>query len=198
MDTITATPLSHSQALKAASHSSHERLDHRIMRAQPFAELANYGRFLQMQWRFHTDIAVLYQRADLARLLPDLPERQRLREIEQDLADLQLAAPAPGRQPPALQAQHAALPEALGWFYVAEGSNLGAALLFKAAAHLGLDECRGARHLAGHPEGRLRHWRGFTGVLDAQALSAADQALMAAGARAAFERVHSHVDALLT
>ncbi|MBB4842949.1 heme oxygenase [Paucibacter oligotrophus] len=194
---VPTTPLSHSQALKAASHSTHERLDHRIMRAQPFAELANYGRFLQMQWRFHTDIAALFERADLALLLPDLWERQRLREIERDLADLNLAPPAPGAQPPALQAQQATLPEALGWFYVAEGSNLGAALLFKAAANLGLDERRGARHLAGHPEGRLRHWRGFTDMLDAQPLTAADQDSMAAGARAAFERVHHHVDMLL-
>lgn len=194
---VPTTPLSHSQALKAASHSTHERLDQRIMRAQPFADLGNYGRFLQVQWRFHRDIAALFQREDLAGLLPDLRERQRLQQLEQDLLDLALPQPSPGAQPPRLQAQDCPLPEALGWFYVAEGSNLGAALLFKEAANLGLNEQRGARHLAGHPDGRLRHWRGFTGMLDAQPLSAADQALLAAGARAAFERVHHHVDLLL-
>ncbi|QPF75404.1 biliverdin-producing heme oxygenase [Roseateles sp. DAIF2] len=199
MDTTTTSTatLSHSQALKAASHGTHERLDQRIMRAEPFAALANYGRFLQVQWRFHHDIAALYARADLALLLPDLAERQRLREIEQDLADLGLALPAPGAQAPALDPEHCPLAEALGWFYVAEGSNLGAALLFKATAALGLDEQRGARHLAGHPDGRLRHWRGFTGMLDAQPLRPAEQELMAGGARAAFTRVHRHVDELL-
>ncbi len=198
---MTATPLataprlSHSQALKAASHGTHESLDQRIMRAQPFASLANYQRFLQVQLRFHQDIAPLYQHAELGRLLPDLAQRQRLQEIGLDLMDLG-QPPSPASAAPWLDGV-LPLPVALGWFYVAEGSNLGAAVLFKLAAKLGLDEAKGARHLAGHQDGRMRHWRAFTGMLDGLSLSPAEQALMQASARAAFERVHAHVAELL-
>ncbi|RQO60477.1 biliverdin-producing heme oxygenase [Paucibacter sp. KBW04] len=195
IDRPVATAFSHSQALKAASHGTHERLDQRIMRAQPFASLANYQRFLQVQLRFHQDISPLYQHAELGRLLPDLGQRQRLQEIRQDLIDLGHPATLPSASP-WLRATEP-LPVALGWFYVAEGSNLGAAVLFKLAVKLGLDAGHGARHLAGHPEGRMRHWRGFTGMLDGLALSPAEQALMQASARAAFERVHGHVAELL-
>ncbi len=54
----------------------------------------------------------------------------------------------------------------MGWLYVVEGSNLGAAFLLKDAAKLGLGEEFGARHLAGAPEGRGLHWRTFTAALD--------------------------------
>lgn len=188
------TAMTRSQRLKAGSHDSHERLDARIMRAQPFASLDNYRLFLRLQLRFHRHIATLYGRADLAALVPELAARQRLDALRQDCADLQLNEEAPAA--PALDAQ-APLPAALGWLYVAEGSNLGAAVLFKLAAKLGLNETHGARHLDGHPDGRLRHWRGFTGALDALHFSAAEEAQLVAGARAAFEHVHGLAAELL-
>src|SRR5690606_18526810 len=86
------------------------------------------------------------------------------------------------------------LPTALGWLYVAEGSNLGAAFLIKEAAKLGLSQDFGARHLAGAPEGRGLHWRTFTAALDAVPLSDEDEARVIAGAEAAFRRVHGLVN----
>lgn len=189
------TPPTRSQRLKAASHDTHERLDARIMRSQPFASVEHFRRFVQVQLRFHHDVAPLYRRTDLAALLPDLAERQRLAQIRQDLIDLQAPPEArddSGFGAPALPVA-ADLATALGWCYVVEGSNLGGAVLFKLAAKLGLDEHHGARHLAGHPDGRLRHWRGFTGMLDALSLDAAAEQALVTGARAAFERVHAHV-----
>lgn len=50
--TLSPTGLSRCQRLKAASHERHERLDARIMRAQPFASPAHYQRFLRLQRRF--------------------------------------------------------------------------------------------------------------------------------------------------
>lgn len=183
--------LSRSQRLKAATHGTHERLDQRIMRGQPFASLENYRRFLRVQYRFHRDLAVLYSLPSLQGLLPDLAERQRLQQLQQDLLDLGEALPAD---------DHAALSSdidpatALGWLYVVEGSNLGAAILFKLAAKIGLDANHGARHLAGHPDGRARHWRRFTEALDGNALDAEQEQRMVAGATAAFQRVHGYVE----
>lgn len=190
-DLDNSTPLPRSQRLKAATHGTHERLDQRIMAGEPFASVANYQRFLQVQYRFHRDIQMLYRHPELAALLPDLGERQRLQELQQDLADLNLPLPP---EDPQVLADELPLASALGWLYVAEGSNLGAAILFKLAAKLGLDAEYGARHLAGHPDGRARHWRQFTAVLDALELSAEQEQQLAAAATAAFLRVHGHVD----
>ncbi|MBM7094103.1 biliverdin-producing heme oxygenase, partial [Streptomyces sp. S12] len=78
--------------------------------------------------------------------------------------------------------------------YVAEGSNLGGAVLYKLAAKLGLNSGFGARHLAAHPDGVARHWRGFTAALDAVTLSRSQEDEVVAGAEAAFGRVRAHVE----
>ena len=69
-----------------------------------------------------------------------------------------------------------------------------AAILFKLAAKIGLDANHGARHLAGHPDGRARHWRRFTEALDGNALDAEQEQRLVAGATQAFQRVHGYVE----
>ncbi|MBS0237150.1 MAG: biliverdin-producing heme oxygenase [Proteobacteria bacterium] len=180
------------KALKLATHSAHERLDHRIMAGAPFADRERYVRFVKVQHAFHRDLAALYGNAALAALLPDLAGRQRLSQIEDDLGDLGVVVPRYDIAPHF--GAHADVPTALGWLYVAEGSNLGAAFLLKEAEKLGLDEMFGARHLAAAPEGRGAHWRSFTAALDAVTLSAEDEQRAIAGATAAFTRVAALVD----
>jgi heme oxygenase len=178
------------QRLKALTDATHRKLDQRIMSADPFGSRERYGLFLQVQHQFHADVAPFYAAADLNRLLPGLAERCRLEALQQDIADLS------GAQAPALVAQPLPLdtPQALGWLYVAEGSNLGAAFLLKEAEKLGLSEEFGARHLAGHPAGRGLHWRNFVAALNGLALSEQEEAQAAEGASAAFRRVHALVD----
>lgn len=188
---------SRSKRLKAASGDTHDRLDKAIMGHEPFSSRERYGLFIKAQHAFHRDIDVLYDDAALDMLLPDLQGRRRLPQIEQDLVDLgmgPLAFDAPQVFTPGAVFD---LPTALGWFYVAEGSNMGAAFLLKwAKEKLGLSEEFGARHLAGAPEGRGLHWRTFTAALDEIALSEAEEARVVAGAQAAFRRVHGLVDAV--
>lgn len=178
--------------LKAQTREVHERLDHAIMALDPFGNRDHYARFLRVQWAFHAEMAPVYADQRLSQMLPDLAERCRFALIEADLADLGIATPAvsPSRTEPARGA------EALGWLYVAEGSNLGAAFLFKAAQKsLGLGESFGARHLAGHPEGRALHWRRFTAALDAADLAPEDEEAVIDGARKAFAFVRAQVEA---
>lgn len=177
--------------MRAATHGAHAALDGFIMQAKPFEARENFARFLQMQYLFHRDLDALFHDERLDAMLPDLLGRRRLAMVEQDLEDLGVAVPdaaepvfATGGQPD--------LAEALGWLYVVEGSNLGAAFLLKDAAKLGLDETFGARHLAGAPEGRGLHWRTFTAALDAVELDDAAEARAVAAAEAAFRRVHAH------
>jgi len=178
------------QRLKGLTDGTHRQLDQRIMSADPFGSRDRYALFLQVQHQFHADVAPLYARADLNALLPGLADRCRLEALRHDLFDLR------GVEAGRLQGGVGTLDvaQALGWVYVAEGSNLGAAFLLKEAEKIGLSEEFGARHLAGHPAGRGLHWRNFVAAVNALPLSEADERLAAEGAKAAFRRVHALVD----
>lgn len=185
---------SRARRLKTTSSEVHDGLDQAIMAAEPFANTDRYAKFVQVQNAFHADIAALYQVADLQSLIPDLDHRCRYPHTGQDLADLK-ATPLPDQPPLQFTCQTALdMPTALGWLYVAEGSNLGAAFLLKAAAKLGLSETYGARHLAASPEGRANAWRSFTAALDAPELSAEEELRVDLGAQAAFRRVRGLVN----
>jgi len=182
---------SRSVRLKAATRDSHGALDKRIMAGDIFADRRNFARFLRVQYRFHRSIDALYASPALDALLPDLAERRRLQQVRSDLQDLEQVLP--GEDIAAL-GNDLPLATALGWLYVAEGSNLGGTVLYKMAAALGLDRDFGARHLAAHPDGAARHWREFTAALDAVVLSPAQEQEVIDAADAAFRSVHGYVE----
>jgi len=184
---------SRAKRLRIATGDTHDRLDQAIMRKQPFASRESYGRFLMLQYAFHRDIDTLYEDASLDAVLPDLKGRRRLPLIVRDLADLGVPAPAVGCGPAFPDGAPPDLPTALGWLYVAEGSNLGAAFLLKEASKIGLTESFGARHLGAAPEGRGLHWRTFTAALDALPLTVDQEPRVIVAAEAAFRRVHGLV-----
>ncbi|WLP53366.1 biliverdin-producing heme oxygenase [Agrobacterium fabrum] len=177
--------------LKAATRRAHGDLDSFIMAAKPFESRENFGKFVETQYLFHRDLDVFFSNVTLDGLLPDLKGRRRLAMIEQDLADLGHAIPDTD-EPRFTAEMPFDLPEAMGWLYVVEGSNLGAAFLLKDAAKLGLGEEFGARHLAGAPEGRGLHWRTFTAALDEISLTVEEEERVVAGAEAAFRAVHAY------
>jgi len=178
---------SRARRLKAVSAAAHERVDTGVMQAAPFATPAKYADFLRFQYRLHRRVETLYADPALQPLLPDLADRSRLAALEADFGDLGLVPP---EAPPGPALGRA---EALGWLYVVEGSNMGAAILAKEAAKIGYSSEHGARHLAGHPEGRALHWRRFTAALDAAELTEDEERRIEAAATAAF----THVEALI-
>lgn len=185
-----ATP-TRSQRLKAATSSTHDSLDKRIMAEDIFASRERFARFVRVQYRFHRDIQALYATPLLRALLPDLEQRQRLQQIVADLGDLQQDVPA---ETAAVIPDDIELAQALGWLYVAEGSNLGGTILFKLAAKLGLGADFGASHLAAHPDGAARHWREFTASMDAITMSEAQEAAAIDAANVAFHTVRGYVE----
>lgn len=187
-------PLTRAQRLKAATTSTHDSLDKKIMAGDPFASRERYALFVQVQYLFHRDLDALYASAELDALLPDLPGRRRFPLIVNDLVDLGSERPLLDREPVFSAGIAPDIASALGWLYVAEGSNIGAGFLYKQAEGLGLSSEFGARHLAGAPEGRGRHWRTFTAALDQLQLDDAGEARAIAGARQAFDRVRQLVD----
>ncbi|MEG1678708.1 MAG: biliverdin-producing heme oxygenase [Stenotrophomonas sp.] len=187
-----STVISRSQQLKAATHNTHDSLDKRVMAADIFASRDSFARFLRVQYRFHRDIDALYAHQGLLALIPDLAERRRLPKIARDLQDL--GSDIPAHSTPLVDTD-ISLPNALGWLYVAEGSNLGGTVLFKLARdRLQLHADFGARHLAAHADGAARHWRSFTAALDAAPLAAEQEALVVEGAREAFQSVRGYVE----
>lgn len=195
MNDVLALP--RSKRLKALTHEIHDRLDKSIMEASSFDSLEGYARFLGVQWTFHRDIDALYDDVELRNLLPGLAQRRRGTLIASDLSDLGCQAPVVDGAPAFVSGQAVDIPTALGWLYVAEGSNLGAALLRKEAAKLGLSDTHGAKHLAPAAGGPAAHWRSFTAALDAAVLSDTEEARAVAGANAAFARVQALANAAL-
>lgn len=188
--------LSRSKRIKKATSASHDRLDQKIMRHDPFTDVGRYCQFLKLQHHFHSCLKPVYQDMAADPRLTAFRCTFRLQMIEQDLADLGSSPDSSAAalvEPLDLQN----LPRALGWLYVAEGSNLGAAFLLKAAARLGLSQDYGARHLAAPEEGRGLHWHNFTTALDALDLEPAQEDHLIAGAREAFESVHGLVEFFL-
>ncbi len=173
--------------LKAASSRDHDSVDQLVMAARPFEDHERYARFLQVQHRFHGSLLSLYRDTQLNLRLPGLMHLSRFAAVEADLRDLGLPLPAPPTP------VCASLAQALGWLYCSEGSNLGAALLFKQTQRLGLDGNHGARHLAPHPDGRALHWREFVARVDGLMLEDQEEAEVVAGAIAAFDSYWAHL-----
>lgn len=196
MDAVeTGLEPSRAKRLKAATSAAHAALDDAIMGGRPFSSREAYASFLQIQQGFHRDVAALYALPGLAAAVPGLATRARLDLILADLADLGETAAVEAEPPRFRPTKAPDLPTAWGWLYVAEGSNLGAAFLLKAAAGLGLSADFGARHLAASPEGRAAQWRSFTTALDAAPMTPAEELRLADGAAEAFSRVRALVEA---
>ncbi len=101
----------------------------------------------------------------------------------------------PDGRPPVFHGIPVTPAAAIGWLWVAEGSNLGASSLLKRAAAFGLDAAFGARHLAGHPAGRGAQWKSFTAAVDALDRDDGQDTMMVRGACDAFAHVRRLADA---
>ena len=179
---MTTTTLS--ARLKAETHDEHERMHRLMAHSRPFADRDRFARFVAAQYLFQRDVEHLFSVPGMRSAVTDLEVRGREAAALADLADLGAPVPVIERASAAV-----AMPAALGWLYVSEGSTLGAAFLFKQAREdLGLSADFGARNLAAYPEGRMVVWRRFVASLDSEQFSAADHDQIVAGAFAAYER----------
>jgi heme oxygenase len=178
--------LTRSKRLKIRTSGAHERLERLIAEREPFASRERYAVFLKGLHDFHRAVDFLYSAPELRALIFDLPAWRSLDAIRLDIADLGRALPPLARQDPYL----IDAPNALGWLYVTEGADFGAASFVKQAGRLGLSANFGARHLAGSAARRARQWRALTAALDAMPLCNDDELRLVAGAETAFALVH--------
>lgn len=193
MNTTTATTASAplSERLRNETAAQHQHMHDLMAKADPFADRSRYARFTVVQYLFQHDVEQLFAEPALRAAVPDLDLRGRQTAALADLQDLGTVLPD---EP--IGSSGVAMPEALGWLYVSEGSTLGAAFLLKEAkAKLGLSETFGARNLAAYPEGRGKAWNRFVAALD-QLHDRAEQDAVLRGAHQAFGRfdqlLHRH------
>lgn len=155
-----------SEALKAHSRTTHDAVDNLVMSMKPFESLDNYKKFLQAQHEFHKAVLPIYQDEKLASQFDGLDKLPRFDRVLQDMADLGVAPFDGAEVAPTFTPD-----EAIGWLYCVEGSNVGAAILYKEAGKIELNDEHGARHLSAHEDGRMPHWRATKAKIDGLKLS---------------------------
>ena len=190
-DTVNSNNLNFSDALKQHSKTTHDSVDELVMSKQPFASVENYGKFLQAQHEFHETLRESYHDAQLNQMMQDLATLSRADMVSKDMqvlnvepAQLDIARPTPEGA------------KRIGWLYCAEGSNVGAAILYKEAGKIDLSDEKGALHLAAHTDGRMRHWRAFKDQLDGLTLSEQEKQQAFQGADEAFAYFKSLIQAV--
>lgn len=154
------------EALKAHSHETHDAVDNLVMSMKPFASHDNYKKFLQAQYEFHSTVNPIYHNATLVSQIEGLGALARLERVKSDMKDLDVAPFDKDIETPTFTDN-----EAIGWLYCVEGSNVGAAILYKEAGKIDLKDDFGASHLASHPDGRMPHWRDVKAKIDALPLN---------------------------
>ena len=132
--------LTFAKRLKEQTTTIHDSVDNLVMSVEPFSNKENYIKFLKLQSVFHKAVDHIYKDPELNKAIPELEYMARYDAVTQDLADL-------GDKPYEYGKPHAARnrQQAIGWLYCAEGSNLGAAFLFKHAQKLDYTGEHGAR-----------------------------------------------------
>lgn len=188
IDDVLAQNLTFSESLKLSSRQTHDSVDDLVMSMDPFASHDNYRKFLQVQHEFHKAVKQLHDAEDLNAQIDGLKDLSRHDAVLSDMKALQIDPVNVTVTVPNI-----ADAERLGWLYCVEGSNVGAAILYKEAGKIQLDENHGATHLAAHEDGRMRHWRAFKEKLDNLNLSKEDQAKALKGAQDAFSYYKSVV-----
>lgn len=173
--------LTFSQRLKEENRTTHDSVDNLVMSVKPFSNNENYIKFLKLQSVFHKIVDNIYKDKNLNQSIPQLEQMARYDAVLQDLKDLNSEPYQFSKELPKPTGN-----KAIGWLYCAEGSNLGAAFLFKDAKKLNFNEENGARHLAPHPDGRGQHWREFVDYLNKLNLDKAAQDEAIEGAKEAF------------
>jgi heme oxygenase (biliverdin-IX-beta and delta-forming) len=175
--------------LRAATSSSHRRLEQRLDVKARFTEATAYRHHLERMWGFCATLERQLDSIAFANTLADYESRRKLPLLTRDLVDLGVAPESVSRLPccPALPigADPAA---AFGCVYVLEGATLGGRTLLPLVEDkLGLSAKRGAAFLASYGEHVTAMWQSFSASLDQWCASAERRALSAAAAVATFD-----------
>jgi heme oxygenase (biliverdin-IX-beta and delta-forming) len=166
------------EKLKAATASAHRALDARFG-AFDLTSMAGYRRFLEASASALLPIEAALERAGIADLFSDWPQRSRRTAI---VADLDRIGGVIDPLPPVLPMNRH---EMLGTMYVLEGSRLGAKYLMRAVTGCGEPRMVAATNYLAHGDG-LPLWRTFLETLEREGVAPDGEVEVIAGAQRAF------------
>lgn len=148
-------------ALKHATDEAHARVEGIVQGAGMFASREGYRCYLDATFAMRATYERLLDDSGAALLWPEWPSRKIADLVAQDIADL-------GGVPPSVEISQKRLStaELLGVLYVLEGSSLGARVLVRSVAEMGLTAESGARHMF-RQAGDRDAWRSFTAMMAA-------------------------------
>ncbi|MDQ0457142.1 biliverdin-producing heme oxygenase [Rhizobium paknamense] len=146
------------QFLRNETSEAHSALDRLV---GPFSCLEDYQAYLEGSARFRLPLEAALAASPLPEALGQWRPGLIGPDIAGDLADLHMPPPLADADAPSPER----LEDWLGVLYVLEGSSLGARLLAKRAAALGLSEAYGARHLFSQ-SGNFSNWHAFLNILE--------------------------------
>lgn len=149
-------------ALKRVTNEAHDRVETIVRDAGMFETRDGFQRYLAATFEMRARYERLLDLNHAERVWADYPARRIAALVAQDIADLGGVAVSP--EPVDEKIYSAG--ELLGMLYVLEGSSLGARVLVKLVADLGLSASFGARHLFRQAEDRGA-WRSFIDTLSA-------------------------------
>jgi heme oxygenase len=188
MDASTSTMV----RLRAATWSSHQRLEKRLDVKTRFSSLAAYRMHLEKMWGFCAALEQQVGRNAFGDALADYDARRKLPALARDL----IALGAESAAVPQLARCQALLPctdasSAFGCVYVLEGATLGGRTLLPVVqSRLGLSAEHGATFLASYGAEVSSMWQRFGTALDAWCCLPSRQARAADAAVATFEALH--------
>lgn len=175
-------PTTRRARLKAATESLHSRLDAHVDEAGFLKTMDGYRDYLLRTFHARVAVEAALDRSGAERLYPAWPARRIGDALRRDLADLELAAeagPAPSRETMGTGAM-------LGALYVLEGASIGARVIARRAAALGVGPGHGARHLHAQADD-AQAFRSFLEVLEGVELDERGEAECERAAIATFE-----------
>lgn len=149
-------------ALKRATNEAHDRVESVVRDAGMFETRDGFRRYLAATYEMRARYERLLDSNHAERVWVDYPGRKIADLVAQDIADLGGVAIAPEAD----DKKTCSAGELLGVMYVLEGSSLGARILVKSVAEMGLSSSFGARHLFKQAEDRGA-WRSFIAAMDA-------------------------------
>lgn len=167
--------------LKAATDPLHRRLDERVAGAGFFASLDGYRVYLRRTFAARQALEAVLDRSAATAIYPDWPRRRLAGLLRRDLEDLGDEAPLGVHS----TEEHLGTGGVLGTLYVLEGSSVGARLLARDAAALGLAPEHGARHLHAQTADS-KAFRTFLHILESTELDAEHEEACLSSAIATF------------
>lgn len=151
-------------ALKRATSEAHDRVESVVRGAGMFETLEGFRRYLAATFEMRARYEQLLDLNHAERVWADYPRRKIASLVARDIEDLGGVAIEHEQDEQKMYSAG----ELLGVMYVLEGSALGARILVKSVADMGLSASFGARHLFAQADDRGA-WRSFIKAMSASA-----------------------------